>query len=175
MSRLPRQFPLLLALLLIGCSGDGTDIVTPPEDENPGGPALVRLLPSRVVYHVGERVPLEVVIDEARDVASITFRLRYDPQALAFVPPAVEGPFLGSDGAETVFLAGDVPGGGEVALGSSRLDPRTGISGSGTLARFEFDAIAPGNCGFQFTGASVKDPQARYLPSAFRTVEVRVE
>jgi cohesin domain-containing protein len=174
-SRFLHQLPLLFALLVVACSGDGTDIVTLPEDEDPGGPAIVRLLPSRAVYHVGERVPIEVVIDEARDVASIAFRLRYDPQVLAFVPPGVEGPFLGSDGAETVFLAGDIPGRGEVAVSLSRLYPRTGIGGSGTLARFEFDAVSIGSCGFAFASMSVKDQEARNLPSVFRSIEVRVE
>jgi len=175
MSRLPRQLPLLLALLLIGCSDDGIDSVTLTDDEYPGGPAIVRLLPPRAVYHVGERVPIEIVIDEARDVASVAFRLRYDPQVLAFVPPAVEGPFLGSDGANTVFLSSDTGSGGEIVVALSRMGAAEGASGAGTLAVFEFDAIAPGDCGFQFTGASVRDPQARYLPSAFQTVEVRVE
>jgi general secretion pathway protein D len=165
----------LLVLLLVACSDDGIDIVTPPEDENPGGPAIVQLRPSRVVYHVGERVPIEVVIDGARDVASIVFHLRYDSQVLAFAPPAVEGPFMGSDGANTVFLSSDTGSGGEIVVALSRLGAAEGASGAGTLAVLEFDAITPGDCGFQFTDASVRDPQARYLPSAFQTVEVRVE
>ena len=44
----------------------------------------------------------------------------------------------------------------------------------GTLANFQFLAVAPGNAGFAFTGASVKDPHARNLPAAFNTAPVQV-
>ena len=49
------------------------------------------------------------------------------------------------------------------------------VTGSGSLATFQFLAVAPGDCAFAFTGASVKDPQARNLPAAFNTAAVRVE
>jgi hypothetical protein len=60
-------------------------------------------------------------------------------------------------------------------VGISRLGPGPGISGSGVVALFQFQAIAPGDAGFAFTGASLKDPQARNLPVQFVTVPVRVE
>ncbi len=108
-------------------------------------------------------------------MGSIAFFLRYDPQVLAFVPPGVEGSFMGSDGANTLFLSSDTGSGGAIAVGLTRMGAAEGASGAGTIAVFEFEAIAAGDCGFQFSGASVKDPQARNLPAAFRTVEVRVE
>jgi hypothetical protein len=40
---------------------------------------------------------------------------------------------------------------------------------------FQFQAIAAGDCGFTFTGASVKDPQARNVAAAFNTATARVE
>jgi len=40
---------------------------------------------------------------------------------------------------------------------------------------FQFQAVAAGDGGFAFTGASVKDPQARNLSAAFNTAAVRVE
>ena len=167
----------VVAIPSAGCSDDVIDMVDvpeEPEEEFPPGPAVVRLIPSRPVYDVGSRVEVQVVIDNASNVGAIPFKLRYDSQVLAFVPPAVEGPFMGSDGADTVFLASDVPGAAEVAVGLSRLS-RVGIGGSGTLAVFEFDAVAIGNCGFAFASASVKDPEGRNLPAAFYPVPVSVE
>jgi hypothetical protein len=49
------------------------------------------------------------------------------------------------------------------------------VTGSGTLATFQFQAIAGGDCGFAWTGAAVKDPQARNLPASFLTAPVSVE
>ncbi len=101
------------------------------------------------------------------------FHLRFNPQVLQFVPPALEGGFLNSDGTNTVFLASDT--GGEIVVGLSRLGGGQGATGTGNLASFQFLAIAEGDAGLAFTGASVKDPQAKNLPAAFSVVSVRVE
>ena len=45
----------------------------------------------------------------------------------------------------------------------------------GSLALFQFQAVNAGECGFAWSGASVKDPQARNLPASFLTAPVAVE
>jgi len=149
----------------------------PPGDstKTPAGPATVRLVPSAPTYKVGDRVIVEVRIENGTNVGSVPFHLRYNRQALEFVPPAVQGPFLSSDGANTVFLANDSGGGGEIVVGLSRLGGGDGISGSGTLATFQFQATNPGDSGFGWTSAAVKDPQAQNLPASFLTAPVAVQ
>jgi len=153
---------------------------SPPGDttaENPpqAGPSTVRLVPSAPSYRVGDRVIVEVRIDGATNVGSVPFHLKYNRAVLEFAPPAIQGPFLSADGTNTVFLANDVGGGGEIVVGLSRLGGAEGVTGSGTLATFQFQAIAGGDCGFAWTGAAVKDPQARNLPASFLTAPVSVE
>jgi hypothetical protein len=133
------------------------------------------MVPSATSYRVGDTVVLQVVIENAAQVASTPFHLRYNSDVLQFLPPGIEGPFMGADGANTVFLAGDLGRGGEVVVGLSRMGGSEGASGSGTLATFQFQAINVGDCGFAFTAASVKDPQARNLPASFIPASVRVE
>jgi general secretion pathway protein D len=160
----------------------GNTEATPP-GENPGqdntnpppGPATVRLVPSAPSFKVGDRFTIEVRIEGATNVGSVPFHLRYNRQVLEFLSPAIQGNFLNSDGGNTAFLAVDTPPGGEIVVGDSRLGGGDGISGSGTLATFQFQAINPGDCGFGWTGASVKDPQARNLPASFLTAPVAVE
>ncbi|HJQ98394.1 MAG TPA: cohesin domain-containing protein, partial [Candidatus Polarisedimenticolaceae bacterium] len=152
---------------------------TPPGDttaENPPqpSPATVRLTPNLPSYRVGDRVIVEVRIDGGTNVGSVPFHLKYNRAVLEFAPPAVQGPFLSADGTNTVFLANDVGGGGEIVVGLSRLGGAEGVTGSGTLATFQFQAIAGGDCGFAWTGAAVKDPQARNLPASFLTAPVSV-
>ena len=147
----------------------------PDEEEPPPGPAVVRLVPSKPVFQVGETVVVQVVIDNAYNVGSTPFHLRYNTGVLQFLPPAAEGPFMASDGANTVFLATDPGGAGEIVVGLSRMGAPQGAGGSGTLAVFQFQAVAAGDCGFAFTGATVKDPQARNLAAAFNTAAARVE
>ena len=81
---------------------------------------------------------------------------------------------MNADGANTVFLANDIGGGGEVVVGLSRMGAGEGAAGSGALVTFSFLAVNPGNCGFAFTGASVRDPRARDLPAAFQATNVEV-
>jgi hypothetical protein len=50
-----------------------------------------------------------------------------------------------------------------------------GVAGSGSLATFAFQALNPGDCGFAFTGATVKDPQARNVPATFVPAAVQVQ
>jgi general secretion pathway protein D len=159
----------------------GGEDTTPPADtgqpDNPPiqTPATVRIVPSAPSYRVGDRVTVEVRIDNATNVGSVPFHLRYNRQVLEFVPPAVQGPFLNADGANTVFLANDSGAGGEVVVGLSRLGGGEGMTGGGTLAIFQFQAINAGDCGFAWSGASVKDPQARNVPASFLTAPVSVE
>jgi hypothetical protein len=134
---------------------------------------VVRLVPSRTTFTVGETVALEVFMENGNNIGSVPFHLRFNPQVLQFVPPAAEGSFLRADGTNTVFLASDT--GGEVVVGLSRLGGGEGASGTGSLAAFQFLAIAEGDAGLAFTGASVKDPQAKNLPASFSVVSVRVE
>jgi hypothetical protein len=80
-----------------------------------------------------------------------------------------------SDGQNAAFLAIDTPPGGEIVVGDSRLGSGDGVSGSGTLMTFQFQAIAPGDAGFAWISASVKDMQARNLPASFLATPVAVE
>ncbi len=149
-----------------------------PEEQEPDlptGTVVVQMVPSKSVYAVGEPVVVQIVVDNANNVGSTPFHLRYNKEVLQYLPPGQEGMFMKSDGANTVFLATDIAGGGEVVVGLSRLGAGQGASGSGILATFQFQAINPGECGFAFTGASVKDPQARNLPAAFNVVPVSVQ
>jgi hypothetical protein len=135
----------------------------------------VQLVPNAGTVRVGDSIIVQVMIEGAQNVGSTPFHLRYDKEVLQFQSPANEGTFMGADGTQTVFLAGDLGGGGEIVVGLSRMGGSQGASGSGLLATFQFVAINPGNAGFAFSGASVKDPRARNLPAAFNTAAVSVQ
>jgi len=147
----------------------------PPPPTAPTGPAVVRLVPSAPSYKVGETVVVEVRLENGANVGSVPFHLRYNRNVLEFLPPGEQGAFLGSDGTNTVFMAADAQGGGEIIVGNSRMGSAEGVTGSGPLGVFRFQAVNPGDAGFAFTGASVKDPQTRNLPATFASAAVTVE
>jgi hypothetical protein len=49
-----------------------------------------------------------------------------------------------------------------------------GAAGSGVLGTYQFQAINPGECTFTFSGATVKNPQARNRPASFVPATVQV-
>ncbi len=136
------------------------------------GAAVIGLLPSTLIYHVGESVVLEVVIAGARYVDTVTFSLRYEPAVVRYVG-ATEGTFMNDDGRQTVFLTNPTAG-DEIEVILSRRGGGRGAAGTGLLATVEFLAVGVGDAGFDFTGASVEDPQGRFLPAAFNTAPIRV-
>jgi len=73
------------------------------------------------------------------------------------------------------MFANDTGGGGEIVVGLSRLGGGEGVSGNGVLATFQFLAIGEGGAGFAFTGASVRDGKANFMPAQFSVVPVNVE
>jgi general secretion pathway protein D len=142
-------------------------------DTPPAGPTVVRLIPTAAQYNVGDTVQVQVVIENAQNVGSIPFHIRYNASALQYVR-AEEGQWLRSGGVNTIFLDSPSVGGGEVIVGYSRMGGGEGASGSGIVATFYFQAIAPGDANFMFTSASVKDPRARNLPASFATGQASV-
>jgi hypothetical protein len=169
--RLPRWCAIVAFLVLAGACDDADEVVAP--DDPPAGPAVVRaVLPETV--QVGDSLLVEVRIEDAVNVGSVPFHLRYPEDLVQFLPPATEGAFLGNDGTETIFLAADV-GDGEIVVGASRLGGHSGASGSGILATFTFRASAAGTAPFAFTAASVKDPEAKNLPASFVPASMRID
>lgn len=164
---------MLASIAALGCGngdGDPTGTIQVP----PPGPTVVELRPSAFAYSMGEIVTLDVAIRDGRDVGSVPFHLHFDPSVVQFQPPATEGPYLGADGTLTVFLASESAAGGELVVGMSRLGAIHGAQGSGSLATVEFLTVGPGPCGFRFSAASVKDPQAQLLPATFNSAAVDV-
>jgi hypothetical protein len=164
---------ILVGLGATGCNDDEV-LVSTSGRPLPGAQAQVQLVPAQSSYQVGETVVVEVTISNAANVGSVAFHLVYNDDVLQFLAPAAEGPFMGSDGTATVFLAAEAGGRGEVVVGMSRIGAPQGVSGAGTLATFRFLATGLGTCDLRFTGLGVKDPQARVLPALFRLATVDV-
>ncbi len=173
MTRIRWSWLLVVTLVAITAACDDDDIISPPIDDTPLTPATVRLVPSAASYVVGENVTTMVNIEDAMNVGSVPFHLKYDPAVVQYISSA-EGTFMNNDGIETFFLVAPAPAGDEVVVGLSRAGSGPGASGAGELATFEFLAIGPGDAGFAFTGSSVRDPQTKSLPAVFRVITAQV-
>jgi len=118
---------------------------TTPETEPPPVPTL-QMLASPAPARAGDRVVLQVRIEDATSVRGVPFHLVYPPDLLQFETGAA-GPFLAGGGADLTFMADGPPGRLMVAL--TQHGSTAGAIGSGVLCTLEFRALAPGNARIQ--------------------------
>jgi hypothetical protein len=138
----------------------------PGQDEGkpPSAPAIVWIAPERTSIPVGETFEVAIAVADARDLQSLPFRLRYDPDLLRFAGGRV-GPLL--DGADVAFLVTPrAPG--ELVVGLSRLGAGSVVSGSGDAALLRFVGRAAGVVRLGFEGASVRGVGGRRRPARFQ-------
>jgi len=152
--------------------GSRDDAEGPGGGDPPRGPVRVSFVPGSIDAAVGSVFPLLVNIENAWNVAHAPFYITYDPQLVEYAG-AAEGTFMNADGTSTTFQA--TAANGRVLVGLSRFGRGAGAEGAGTLATFQFKALAPGTGVLAFTNNSVKDPSMRNLPSIWSPAQLRVQ
>ena len=107
--------------------------------------AIISVQPSIANTTIGSLVTLDVDIFGAADLYAYQFDLSYDPTLLSAVS-VTNGLFVSSI-AEGTFISGSIDnvGGMVSATADSKIGLVPGVSGSGTLAIFQFAAIGTGN------------------------------
>ncbi len=114
----------------------------PGPDPDPQDPTVrVQLFPLVKVVSAGQDFEVEVRATSQLPVAHLPVRLAYDPSRLDWLSVS-SGGWLGTAGDGEVLGAEPRPG--SVILGASMLGNAVGVSGSGTVMRVRFRAIAPG-------------------------------
>jgi adhesin HecA-like repeat protein len=106
--------------------------------------AVLSIDPTTQTTSTGTVVTVDVDISNVTDLYGYQFDLTFNPSVLQAVSSS-EGPFLASGGS-TFFIPGtnDNVGGTVAATADTLLTSVGGVSGSGVLAVFTFDAIGNG-------------------------------
>jgi hypothetical protein len=104
----------------------------------------IQVDPSSTTVTVGETFSLDVDVSNISDLYAYQFDLTFTPGVL-FATNVSEGPFL-ANGGDTFFLPGTIDNvGGTITFNADTLIGATsGVTGSGTLAVFDFEALAAG-------------------------------
>jgi len=129
------------------------------------------MLVSATQVAVGDRVSVQILIDNGTDVGHTPFYVDFNPAVLRFVA-GDEGSFLASDGQPTAFFATSNAGGASVVVGLSRLGRVAGVDGSGELCQLHFEVVGTGNAGLGFSRAKVRNSSNRIVPSIFQAAFV---
>lgn len=104
----------------------------------------IQVDPASTTVTVGETFSLYVDVSNISDLYAYQFDLTFTPGVL-LATNVTEGPFL-ADVGTAFFLPGTIDnGGGTIALNADTLiGPISGVTGSGTIAVFDFEALAAG-------------------------------
>jgi hypothetical protein len=134
-------------------------------------PATLAMVTADPAPAEGSTVAITVTIENAQDVVSVPFKLRYDETAVSFVDGTV-GPFLAAGGGQVTFLTGTDPTNpGVLSVGLAILGGGPGVTGQGDLCTLRFEilpgAAAAGPLTLQPFSVQVYAPGLKLLPSTF--------
>jgi general secretion pathway protein D len=146
----------------------------PPPPQPAATPTHLLFRPSTVQAQPGGTFTIQLDADNARDLFSAPFHLKFDPQVLKLLEIRA-GALLASDGKTILFTRNILNNTGDATVELRRMPDTGGISGSGGLAVFTFQALKPGTAVVSFSevGAwnSSKQAISQDSPQASITVK----
>ncbi len=123
----------------------------------PPAPAVTFLLrPPATPVQRGSTFTVELYAQNARDLFAAPFHLKFNPQIIR-LQDVKAGPLLSADGRNIVFTRNILNDTGDLTVNLNRMPDTGGVSGSGVLAVFTFQAVAPGEARIGFSQFSPRD------------------
>lgn len=130
------------------------------------GAAVLALGPSELATTVGQEFQVEVTAEQIAGLSESVLTLAYDSNALEF-RRALEGEFLTQGGTPVALTVSANPSAGQVALHLRRQGPPS--SGGGVVAKFFFQAKAPGSFPITIQQATVSGADGKTIPVTVST------
>ncbi len=128
-------------------------------------PPELRLLlsPPAAQVNAGATFTLELRAEDAHDLIAAPFHLKFDPQVVR-LEEVKQGNLLSSDGKTVIFTRNILNDTGDCTVNLNRKPGDGGISGSGALAVFTFQAIKPGSTTVTFSELGALDSRLQPFP-----------
>jgi len=146
----------------------------------PGYAAVISVQPSPLNVSVGQSFSINVDISNVSDLSNFSFDVGFDPTIVSLVS-AAEGGFLQSGGT-TSFGSSPYYKSGSSGLTAYAIfidDVLTtggpGVSGAGTLATINFNALAIGNTPITISNESLIDPGLDTIPASIQNGNISVQ
>jgi general secretion pathway protein D len=150
----------------------------PPQQPAPAAQpdSVTRLLlrPAIAQTQAGGTIAIQLEIENANDLFSAPFHLKYDPQVLRLTE-VKPGSLLSSDGQKAIFTRNILNDTGDATVNLNRMPDAGGISGSGVLASFTFQAIAPGTSMVTFSELTARNSKLLPIQAAIPQASVLIK
>lgn len=120
---------------------------------------------------------LEVHVDDVSDLYAVGFDMLYDVKLVKLVS-IEKGPFLTSDDtniSDILLVYRDRKEEGRIVFGLSKSKQTTGVSGSGVIALFTFNALSKGNAEFKFENVYLKSPDTTDIKADAQPLTVEIK
>jgi hypothetical protein len=145
-----------------------------PGPPAPGAATRFEFRPSAAVVERGATFTVELYAANARDLFAAPFHLKFDPQ-LVRLQEVKAGPLLAADGRNIIFTRNILNDTGDAAVNLNRMPDTGGISGSGVLAVFTFQAVAPGQSRLMFSQFGLRNTALAEIKADWPQAVVRVK
>ena len=163
--------------------GEAVPPASQPSGERPGGvlgaaipsgPAQVNFQPAQSHIQVGERVAVDLLLENVQDVFSVPLAVGFEPTVVELVE-VYQGSLLGG-GAEPAALVHRVDSDDGMAIISVMRAPGTsGASGRGTLVTLVFQGKAPGRSPLSIKNIAARNSRQELLSLETGVGEIAVE
>ena len=115
-----------------------------------------------------------MMVDSATDLFATPFRINFDPKVVR-LNDVTAGGLLTSDGKQILPLSKNIQNDtGEASISLTRVPGSGGVSGSGALATFVFQALAPGTTTVTLSDISLRNSQLGQITAASTPVTITV-
>lgn len=137
-------------------------------------PTMFLFRPVTLEVKSGATFTLELLVQNARELAAAPFHLKFNPQLLR-LQEIKPGPLLSADGQKIIFTRNILNDTGDATVNLNRMPDAGGMSGTGTLAVFTFEAVAPGKAGVTFSELNARNAQQAEVKAAIPQAVITVK
>ena len=120
---------------------------------------------------------LEVHVDDVSDLYAVGFDMLYDVKLVKLVN-IEKGPFFTTDNtdiSDILLVYRDRKEEGRIVFGLSKSKQSTGVSGSGIIAYFKFNALSKGKAEFKFENVYLKSPDTTDIKTDVQPLSVEIK
>jgi hypothetical protein len=140
----------------------------------PESKARIMFVPAQASTEVNGTVTVSLMVENAADLASTPMQVRFDPKILR-LNDVVRGNLLTSDGQQVAFSKNVLNDTGEATVNVSRFPTTGGVSGSGSLVTFVFQAVGRGDTIVTAPQLTLRNSQSQPILTAAPQLSVSVK
>jgi hypothetical protein len=138
------------------------------------GKARVTFVPAQASAQVNGTITVSLMVENANDLAATPMQIRFDPKILR-LNDVVRGNLLASDGQQVAFSKNVMNDTGEATVSASRSATAAGVSGSGSIMTFVFQAVGRGDTVIAVPQLTLRNSQSQPILTAAPQLTVSVK